>query len=792
MMNNIAKPNCTTHCGNITVPYPFGIGREGCFLDTSFYLTCNNSYYPPKLFLEPSNHEIYNISDSELRIFTQVNYKCYNEDGSSVSNQDYSFGSNLSSATFTFSGKNKLTVIGCDDYAVIKGSNGSDDHYYNGCIGLCSQTLVIPDTQCSGKGCSQTSITKGLKNYNIELYSLKNHEEVLDFNPCGYAFIGEENSFLLHGLTDLSNASLVMERIESSVPVVIDWVIAPDQTCSNATECKDNSHCYNVDGGGYRCQCNIGYEGNPYLEQGCQDINECHDPRYNVSCHGHCTNELGSYTCVCPRGFDGNARKPNGCQRVATHTKFSTIIFTLGIILGTAMLILAIWIYKVVQKRKMKKSKERNFKRNGGLLVQQQTSNGEEAYKTTRLFSATELDKATDQYNSNRIVGRGGQGTVYKGMLTDGKIVAVKKSKLVEESLVEPFINEVFLLSQISHRNVVKLLGCCLETEVPILVYEFVTNGDLFQFIHDENYDFPTTWSMRLQIATEVAGALAYMHSATSIPIYHRDIKSSNILLDEKFRAKLSDFGISKSVIGDQTHLSTLVKGTFGYLDPEYFQTNQFTEKSDVYSFGVVLVELLTGKKPIYSIGPGESRSLATLILSTEEGHLSENVDYRVLGAPHEQLVAVAKLAKICLNMSGKLRPTMKEVEIPYKFCRVDDVCGSSICDQNRFILFEDGSRIQEPPRIEESHRGIASSSSDSVTKPQVFSFVAKSNTWTNNGIKRVDNNKKFGNSVNSSNNRGSNPNLHCINCGKVRHTIDKCFEIIGYPLDVDIAESHQ
>ncbi|KAL9268692.1 Wall-associated receptor kinase-like 2-like protein [Drosera capensis] len=200
-------------------------------------------------------------------------------------------------------------------------------------------------------------------------------------------------------------------------------------------------------------------------------------------------------------------------------------------------------------------------------------------------------------------------------MLADGRIVAIKKSKKLNASQLQEFINELVILSQINHRSIVKLLGFCLETEVPLLVYEFILNGILYQNIHYPREDFRINWKMRLQIAIEAAGALAYSHSDSSLPIYHRDIKTSNVLLDENYRAKVSDFGTSRSISRDQTHLTTRVLGTFGYFDPEYFQSNQFTEKSDVYSFGVVLVQKVIRS----STSDDEDMGLAAWFLTSME-----------------------------------------------------------------------------------------------------------------------------------------------------------------------------
>ncbi|MBA0710491.1 hypothetical protein Golax_009774 [Gossypium laxum] len=205
-----------------------------------------------------------------------------------------------------------------------------------------------------------------------------------------------------------------------------------------------------------------------------------------------------SYLCVFTWGNNGNINISTdickGCSAC----------------IGTTFALVGAWcLYKVLNRRKYIKLKQKYFKRNGGLLLQQQLSNNGCNIEKIQLFASNELEKATDHYNENRILGRGGQGIVYKGMLTDGSIVAFKKPKLVEENMLdemrlEQFINEVIILSQINHRNVVKLLGCCLETEVPLLVYEFIPNGTLYQLVHEPTEDFPLTWEMRLRIAVKL------------------------------------------------------------------------------------------------------------------------------------------------------------------------------------------------------------------------------------------------------------------------------------------------
>lgn len=313
-----------------------------------------------------------------------------------------------------------------------------------------------------------------------------------------------------------------------------------------------------------------------------------------------------------------------------------------------------------IKKRKLSKLKKKFFEQNGGLILRQQLSN----YEAAKIFTAEELRVATNDYAEDCILGEGAYGKVYKGILPNNDIVAIKRSKIGDQTQTAQFINELMVLLQINHRNVVKLLGCCLETEAPLLVYKFISNGTLFHHIHKTSKASILPWKLRLKIASETAGALAYLHSATSTPIIHRDVKTTNILLDENYVAKVSDFGASRLIPTDQNKLTTLVQGTLGYLDPEYFHSGQLTEKSDEYSFGVVLAELLTSRKVVSFDRPEGQRNLAMFfVTAVEEKFLFEVLDGDIVDEENiVELKQVANLARRCLSVKGVERPTMKEV----------------------------------------------------------------------------------------------------------------------------------
>ncbi|XVF48020.1 hypothetical protein PTKIN_Ptkin03bG0157000 [Pterospermum kingtungense] len=620
----VAMNNCKDHCGNVSIFYPFGIGA-GCFLDPWFEISCNESSSPPTIWLSRIQMEVLEILvewGSDYNSRSTANQ--YIRVKSPIISQNCSGRETRNWVTFIgspfFYSDNKFVAMGCDNRAFLAGIDPEIVGCQSGCKGSYNGT-------CKGERCCETGTPSLLQLFNATFESKQR-----DVGSCRLAFLVDQKWFD-GNITDPSTVQSM-----EYVPAVLSWGV-PNQSLAlpslqtKQLICGDNFLSPNLT----CCYCDFGYEGNAYLLNGCQDIDECKDPNLNRCDKGTCVNTPGSYKC--------QGRKLRNFW----------IILGIGLGCGTLLLFISGWgLYKILKKRRKMKLKKKYFKRNGGLLLQQQLFSSKGDIQKAKLFNSKELNKATDHFNKNRIIGRGGQGTVYKGMLVDGRIVAIKKSIVVDADKVEEFINEVFILSQINHRNVVKLLGCCLETEVPLLVYEFISNGTLFQHLHDQNEEFQLSWEMRLRIAIEVAEALSYLHSSPSFPIYHRDIKSTNILLNEKYRAKVSDFGTSRSLAIDQTHLTTNVQGTFGYLDPEYFQSSQFTGKSDVYSFGVVLVELITGQKPISLVKIGEGRSLAThFILSMKENWLFDIVDPRIMqDSVHEEKIAVAKLAYRCLSLS--------------------------------------------------------------------------------------------------------------------------------------------
>uniref|UniRef100_A0A2N9J1H1 Protein kinase domain-containing protein n=1 Tax=Fagus sylvatica TaxID=28930 RepID=A0A2N9J1H1_FAGSY len=286
-------------------------------------------------------------------------------------------------------------------------------------------------------------------------------------------------------------------------------------------------------------------------------------------------------------------------------------------------------------------------------------------------ISLAEIKYATKNFNAKFLIGEGGFGKVYKGTLRSGMKVAVKRSEPGHGQGLKEFQTEIIVLSQIRHRHLVSLIGYCDEGSEMILVYEFMEKGTLRDHLYHSNGNsqksssrFELSWKQRLEICIGAAKGLHYLHTGPVGGILHRDVKSTNIFLDEDYVAKVGDFGLSKSGLSDTDHFTMAIKGSFGYLDPEYLRTLQFTEKSDVYSFGVVLLELLCARPAVDNSLQAEEVSLAEWgMLWLGKGQLENIIDPVLVGKiKPSSLKKFGEIAEKCLKADTAERPDMHEV----------------------------------------------------------------------------------------------------------------------------------
>ncbi|KAI3903064.1 hypothetical protein MKW92_012121 [Papaver armeniacum] len=338
-----AKTGCQAKCGNISIPYPFGITARGendnqgegggCSIQgvgNGYNINCDTSYDPPKAFMGINNLEIVGISETEIRIKDNISAICYNPSGVVVLNKT-SVALDLSSTPFTFSNtKNRFFVVGCNSVGGITGSDHNQDIFSIPCVSTCDSREEVKEGNCNGNGCCQNIIRKWMTVSIIRIARGFN-TTYLSFSPCSYAFLAAYEQFTFYA-SDLLDESKVRD-----VPVVLDWAIG-NKTCEEAQKdsatfaCQDNSYCNNSQNNlGYRCTCLEGHAGNPYLNPGCKDVNECEDQNNNP-CVGICINTKGSYNCTCPTGSSGDGRKDGGgcVSDTIKREKFPILGVTLG------------------------------------------------------------------------------------------------------------------------------------------------------------------------------------------------------------------------------------------------------------------------------------------------------------------------------------------------------------------------------------------------------------------------------------------------------------------------------
>ncbi|KZV25243.1 wall-associated receptor kinase-like 14-like [Dorcoceras hygrometricum] len=500
---------------------------------------------------------------------------------------------------------------------------------YNGLlVQNCSASLndcVIPG-RLIRSGVSFESCNSGNDLHNVSCYSegmedksqFLDYEKVLRTGNCT-VLISSVTVHMIGGFVSGSGSSAV--SLEFQAAELGWWVVG---NCS----CHPNATCVTVYNGeerkGFRCECAEGYTGDGFAGGvGCREVSHC-----NAADHilGRC-----------------------GGTKV--------LILIGGIFAGASSVVGVAFICYCIRKRSRSLKSQLTIKR----LISEVAGNS-----SVPFYSYKEIERATYGFSEKQQLGTGAFGTVYAGKLHDQEPVAIKKIRYRDHESVEQVLNEIKLLSSVSHPGLLRLLGFCIENGVQILVYEYMPNGTLSQHLQRERGTV-LPWTVRLTIAAETAHAIAYLHTAMNPPIYHRDIKSSNILLDYNFKSKVADFGLSRFGMLDDSHISTAPQGTPGYVDPQYHQNFHLSDKSDVYSFGVVLVEIISAMKVVDFTRPHSEINLAALAVDKiGKGRVDEIIDpYLEPNRDAWTLSSVHKMAEIafrCLAFHHDMRPSMTEV----------------------------------------------------------------------------------------------------------------------------------
>ncbi|CAO1940181.1 unnamed protein product [Urochloa humidicola] len=646
-------PGCPSMCGNVTIPYPFGLS-EGCSWDESFTLSCNYSFSPPRPYY--FEIEVINITveTGEMRVFTAVSYICFNS--SNTISDENSWWFNFTGSPFLVKqGKNEFTGIGCHTLALLRGKD--DGSYFSGCVTTCTTLVEAASADnsngCTGLGCCQIPTPSDLNKIEVEWGTVSTTNPVWNYSPCSYALVAEKGwyKFRLNHLNDTGEMAFDVQVGERSAPLVLDWAIniSRDGACVSSS----NSSPVSVrDGNGYLCNCSEGYEGNAYITNGCKNIDECKLQLYSCPTGSSCMDTEGKYKCQCKFG-----RRGEDCRPIFPAPAVAVLATSV------ASLLLSLLLLSIHKDRKQR-TKKAFFDKNGGKILKDAAG--------INIFTEVQIEKFTNNYDT--LIGKGAFGKVFMGTTDEKELVAVKRSIIQDKELRgrdnlqqgDDMVNEITFQFRNSHPNLVRLVGCCLETNIPMLVFEYIPKGTLYNLLHVATHKV-LLLQTRLKIAIGSAQALAYIHSHRDHDRIHGDVKSTNILLDVNLMPKVSDFGSSKLL--SIYRYAMAVAADMSYVDPMYMKTERFVKKSDVYSFGMVLLELITRKTVKYGENKINSLPLNFVKSYKHKGNGREMYDTDILSHDGAQchhcmecLDKIGALAVRCLKEDVDERPTMAEV----------------------------------------------------------------------------------------------------------------------------------